>query len=46
MRGGAALRQALAGVGSIAQALELVEGHCRAAADTAGDVSGTPAGVT
>ena len=46
MRGGAALRQALAGAGSIAQALELVEDHCRAAADRAGDASGTPAGVT
>jgi tRNA-dihydrouridine synthase B len=31
MRGGAALRQALAGVESVAQALDLVEGHCRAA---------------
>ncbi len=31
MRGGAALRQALAGAASVEQALELAEAHCRAA---------------
>jgi nifR3 family TIM-barrel protein len=45
MRGGAALRQALAGAQSVAQALELAESHCRAV-EVAGDAAGTPPAVT
>jgi tRNA-dihydrouridine synthase B len=36
MRGGAGVRQALAGIDSVSQALEMVERHCRGLADAAG----------